>query len=180
MERSFFKTDISEAERLNQKLDAALKGIREEFDEHRESINDNTNEMQANYEYISRVDEKISKVEEQLSQLQNWLSRVAGLPQFETQQKEIELTEKEKEVFLILYTASDEKPLSYQQIAEATEESDFLVKGYVTNMIEKGVPIQKRYVDGKVYLSLEQDFKELQAKNKIVKLSQKTVSEFLR
>ncbi|MBI2550329.1 hypothetical protein HYV83_04080 [Candidatus Woesearchaeota archaeon] len=163
---------------LKQRFEAALKGIREEFDDHRESINDNTNEIEANYELVCRLDAKVDRLQEQLEHLQLSLANVLGSPAQASAQSSIGLDEKEKEVFLVLYTGSDEKPLTYREIAAALKESEFLVRGYITNMIEKGVPVDKKYINDTAYISLDKSFKDRQAKGNIVHLSQRTVREF--
>ncbi len=160
-------------EHLRQMIELALKGVREEFDDHRDSINDNTYEIEANYELLCKLDAKVDGLQEQLERLQLFLSS-----QKTAMRPSIELDEKEKEVFLILYTASSESPLTYRNIAAAVKESEFLVRGYITSMIEKGVPVQKRYVSDAAYISLDSSFKDLQARQNIVKLSQRTVAEF--
>ncbi len=172
-------SEASAVEALRQRFDAALKGIREEFDDHRESINDNTNEIEANYELLCKLESKVDRVEAQLEQLQLSLSQISGkLSHQQLPMSSIELDEREKEVFLVLYTAADEKSLTYRDIASAVKESEFLIRGYITNMIEKGVPITKRYVNDVAYISLDSSFKDRQARENIVKLSQRTVSEF--
>jgi predicted transcriptional regulator/exonuclease VII small subunit len=171
-----YKSTSSEV--IKQTFEAALKGIREEFDEHLESINDNTNEIEANYEILKRVENKVDRVEEHLEQLHLAVSKLVDTSSEPTKEKNIDLDEREKDVFLILYTSSDRKPLTYKQIASALKESEFLARGYITNMIEKGVPISKRYLNDKAYVSLDSEFKEKQAKQNIVRLSQKTVAEF--
>ena len=45
-------------------------------------------------------------------------------------------------------------------------------------MLEKGVPIRKQYLDRQVFLSLDNEFKERQAKHNILGINQKTVKEF--
>lgn len=168
----------SAIEELKQRLEAALKGLREEFDDHRESINDNTNEIEANYELLCKLDAKVDRLEAQFEQLQLSLSQLLGGSPRHLAASPIELDEREKDVFLVLYTAADEKPLTYRDVASALKESEFLVRGYITNMIEKGVPIVKRYVNDVAYISLDSSFKDRQAKENIVKLSQRTVREF--
>ncbi len=171
----------SAVEALNQKFEAALKGIREEFDDHRESINDSTNEIEANYELLCKLDAKVDRLQEQVEKFHLSLSRFLGDSSQHLSAlsiSSIELDEREKEVFLVLYTASNQKPLSYREIAAATRESEFLVRGYVTNIVEKGVPIVKRYINDVAYISLDHAFKDRQAKENIVKLSQRTVREF--
>ena len=171
-------SQASAIEALRQRFDAALKGIREEFDDHRESINDNTSEIEANYELLGRLDAKVERLEQQLEQLQLAFANFSGSPSMFSAPSAIELEEREKQVFLILYTAADDKPLSYRDIAAALKESEFLVRGYITNMIEKGVPIAKRYINEAAYISLDSSFKDRQARENIVKLSQRTVGEF--
>ena len=195
MERSLFNTGSNAADakvdsrrlgpvelgstwELKQRFDAALKGIREEFDDHRESINDNTNEIEANYELLCKLDAKVDRIEEQLEQLQLSLSQFLGNPSQPLSQASIELDEREKDVFLVLYTAADEKLLTYRDIATVMKESEFLVRGYITDMIEKGVPVTKRYVNDVAYISFGRHFKDRQAKENLVRLSQRTVREF--
>lgn len=180
MEKSVFISNsilqngsVPGVEHLRHMMELALKGVREEFDDHRDSINDNTYEIEANYELLCKLDAKVDRLQEQLEQLQLLLSS-----QKPAMSQGIELDEKEKEVFLLLYTAPNGRPLTYRDIASAMKESEFLVRGYITNMIERGVPVQKRYVSDTAYISLDSSFKDLQARQNVVKLSQKTVVEF--
>ena len=171
-------SNASPAEMLKQRFEAALKGIREEFDDHRESINDNTSEIEANYELLCRLESKVDRIEQQLEQLHLAFANFSGCQSPSRGPSEIGLEEREKDVFLIIYTAADDKPLTYRDIASAMKESEFLVRGYITNMIEKGVPIAKRYINEVAYISLDKPFKDRQAKENIVRLNQRTVREF--
>ncbi|MBN2454770.1 hypothetical protein JXB11_04450 [Candidatus Woesearchaeota archaeon] len=162
-------------EKLKEDFTSALQGIREEFDDHLESINDNTNEIQANYEYLCRLDAKIDRLSDQIASMKSLLSRFTGMPAENESRKEISLTEKEKEVFLILYTASNERPITYSDISKPLRESDFLVRSYITNLIEKGVPIRKQYLQGKTYLFLDNAFREQQAKTNLLRINQMTL-----
>lgn len=152
------------------KINAALNAMREELDEHRESINETTNEIQANYEYLLRLDEKIEKLNEKIGTLMMTRQKA-------NEQQQIELTEQEKAVFLLIYCSS-EKPLSYAEIAESLDQSELLVANYVTNMIEKGIPIRKRYLNHTVFLELDKEFRDLQAKHNILRINQTTMKQF--
>ncbi len=169
----------SDIAKIKQQFDAALKGIREEFDDHLESINDNTNELQANYEYICRLDGKIDKLTERLDELQSKLSTIIPLSSYDDEPVagRVELTEKEKEVFMILY-ASEERPLMYREIARTMNESEFLISGYITNLIEKGVPVIKKYIGQHSYLMLDKRFRDQQAKHNLLNINQTTVKQF--
>ena len=96
---------LSDAEKLKQRFEAALQGVREEFDDHREAINDNTAEIEANYELMCRLDSKLDKVSEGLEELKLTFARLVRAPNAHnnqpTQLQHIELTHMEKEIFLI-------------------------------------------------------------------------------
>jgi hypothetical protein len=174
VERSLLGS-ISATESLKNELNSALQGVREEFDDHLESINDNTNEIQANYEYLCRLDAKIQNLADKIDDLQSGISRLTGMPLREEKEKDIKLTDAEKEVFLVLYTASNVRPVTYAEVAGALRESDFLVRSYITNLIEKGVPILKQYIRNTTYLSLDNRFREEQAKRNVLGISQTTL-----
>jgi predicted DNA-binding transcriptional regulator len=78
----------------------------------------------------------------------------------------------EQQVFLVIYTLEEEKgSITYEDIAKKLNISEQLAGNYVTSIIEKGVPILKRYINSKPYLRLDPEFKTLQAKENILQLS---------
>ena len=82
------------------------------------------------------------------------------------------LDRREQEVFLVIYTLEEEKgSLTYEDIARKLSISEQLASNYVTSLIEKGVPIMKRYINSKPYLKLDPEFKTLQTKENILQLS---------
>lgn len=161
---------------LKTDLKGAIQGIREELDEHLDVINQTTEEVQANYEHLCRLDDKVDRLTERIEQIVIALKDAGITVTDDGQKTNIDLHEKEKEVFLVLYTS--ERVLTYEEIATGIRESEFLVRNYVTSLIQKGVPIKKRYSNSRTYLQLEQRFKELQAKTNMLNISQKTVKEF--
>ncbi|MBI2575451.1 hypothetical protein HYV82_06225 [Candidatus Woesearchaeota archaeon] len=169
-------SEMSEADMLRSELNMALKGVREELDEHLDISNQTTEEVQSNYEYLCRLDEKVDRLAERIEQIA-LMMRNAGVVVAEQQQQEkFDLTEKEKEVFLVLYTAGS--MVTYKDIASGVHESEFLARSYVTQLIQKGVPVKKRYINSAAYLELDARFREMQAKRNILNISQKTVGEF--
>ena len=82
------------------------------------------------------------------------------------------LNRREQEVFLVIYTLEEEKgSLTYEDIAGKLNISPQLASNYVTSIIEKGVPILKRYINSKPYLRLDPEFKTLQTKENVLQLS---------
>ena len=159
--------------RLGKSLKAELAKIRHDLDEYLHSINENTNEIAANYEYICEVECKIERLGERLDHIQMFLESNSGMAISKKKDFDVKrLSRREQEVFLTIYTLEEEKGgLSYYDIATRLNMSEQLAGNYVTSLIEKGVPIMKRYINSRPYLSLDSDFKTLQAKENILQLS---------
>lgn len=151
------------------KLKKAFSKVKEELSNHLETINENTNEFQANYEYICEINSRIDKLNEKIDDIQVMLSKIVNTKikkQYDEKFFVEPLTINEKQVFKVIYAA--DKKLKYSDIAKQTNMSQSLVRTYVTNLIEKGVPITKEYVQGKPLIALNLEFKELQAKKNLV------------
>jgi hypothetical protein len=146
-------------------VDDNMKLIKDELNEHLDAVNKNSNEIQTNYELISDLDSKIEKLSEKIERIQMLLEdkHVEKEPETITT-----LTFREQELFLVLYTCGDK--LTYKNIARKTGLTELLVQGYIINIIKKGVPIVKRYVNNKIYLSLDREFRDLHTRKNIVKI----------
>jgi len=164
---------IENKETYSKKIEQVLRVINEEFEEHLLSINENTSEIQENSAYLYELDNKISKLNERISDIYMILSKMTGkklrkMPAFEDIDP---LTEKEKLVFLNLYT--EEKPITFTDLSNKLNMSIELTRQYIISLIEKGIPIQKTFKNTRPYLLLDQKFKNLQAKKNILKIEQK-------
>ena len=157
---------------LKDNLKLALSRINEEFEDHLDSINENTNEIQANYDYLCEIDNKIEKISEKLEEIQLVLSKMTG-KKLEMQAPESfikPLTKAEQQIFLVLYTS--EKPISYMELSKNLNISLTLIREYVANFIGKGIQIQKTYIKGRPHVMLDKKFKDLHAKKNLVKIDQ--------
>lgn len=162
---------------FKQAIKSVLSQIKNELNEHLEAINENTNEIESNYEYIQEFDEKLEKIKLRLDNLELFLSKNTGFRQANEEKLNIEpLSVNEKLVFMTLYTA--DSLISYFDISQKIGLSESLVRSYITNLIEKGVPIIKKYINGSAFIFLEKEFKDLQAKQNLVKIQQKQISTF--
>lgn len=146
--------------------------IRQEFDEHLQAINENTNEIAASYEYVGEIEKKLDRLTERLDHIHMFLESV-GMPAAKRNNFDVKkLNRREQEVFLVIYTLEEEKgSVTYADIAEKLGISEQLAGNYITSIIEKGVPIIKRYFNSKPHLRLDPEFKTLQAKENILQLS---------
>ncbi len=161
---------------IKDKITLSISEIREEFDDHLEAINENTSEIQSNYEYLCALDSKITKLNERIDDVFSVLSKLTGkkLNKNVSYEDIDPLTTMEKNVFLNLYT--EDQPISYSDLAKKMNMSISLARQYITNLLEKGIPIQKKYVSQRPYIYLDQKFKNLQAKKNILKIEQKILA----
>ena len=164
-----------ELKKIKEFLKQSVSSINNEFEEHLDSINENTNEIQANYEYLCEIDNKINKLNEKIEEVQIILSKLTGQKlELQPNHTNIEpLSKPEQKIFLAIYT--EERPVSYMEISKRMNLPLTYVREYVTNLIEKGVPIQKTYVKGRPFILMEKTFKDLQAKQNIVQIDQQVL-----
>ncbi|MBS3164448.1 HTH domain-containing protein [Candidatus Woesearchaeota archaeon] len=142
-----------------------LKLIREELDDHRVTINQNTEEIQANHEAVYQLSQKLDKLHEMLEELRGKLGTSNG-----SEPQRVEpMTLREQEVFLLLYTANGF--ISEREVSERLGVSDKSVVQFITTLMEKGVPITRKVHYQESYVKLDQQFKELQAKANIAGIS---------
>ena len=162
-----------ELSRLNKKFRLELAKIQHQFEEHLQAINENTNEITANYEYIAEIESKLERLSERVDNMQMFLESNFNVAVEKKADFDVKkLNRREQEVFLVIYTLEEEKDgVSYGDIAAKLGISEQLAGNYVTSIIEKGVPIIKRYINSKPYLRLDPAFKTLQTKENILQLS---------
>ena len=164
--RSFYKRQKG----IDTGLRQAFSKIKNEFEEHLQAINENTNEIQSNHEYLCEIDAKIGKLAERVDKIQLFLQSnssfiVDGEKAFNVRP----LTRTEQEIFMVLYALQDEKGIvSYLDIARKTGLAESLISDYISSLIQKGVPVLKKYINNRPYLKLDQEFKTLQAKENLL------------
>ena len=169
---------------INKTLKKAFNTIKEEFEEHLGSINENTNEIQANYEYLCNIDSKIDKLNEKIEDLQLFINRLVAKDDKKHDEKQVYnhifLTTREKEVFLALYTMAEEKgPITYKAISRRIGLTEFMVREYIINLIEKGIPVIKKYVNQEVYIDIDRKFRHMQAKENLVDINESMAKRFV-
>ncbi len=152
------------------KIKKALDDVKEQLEDHLTSINENTNEIQANYEYVHEVESKINKLTERIDEI----SMFIGMHPQQRNDSEIPvLTTQEKRVFLVLYAITEEKEhTTYKEIALKLSLPETLVMNYITNLIEKRIPIIKSYSNNEIRLKISSYFKTKQTKTNILRINE--------
>jgi hypothetical protein len=162
------KASINE---MNRGLKAAFKTIKEEMNVHLTTINQNTTEIQAIYEYMNELDAKIEKLNERIDELQMFIS-----PE-KQDSLSIELTHREQEVFLVIY--AENNSITAKDVGRKLGFTDEMVNKYVYNMISKGIPILRQYKDGEMFILLDLKFKDLQARKNVLKIDESISKQLL-
>ena len=171
------KRELSSNDNSIYRIKRFIDEVNEQFEDHLQAINENTNEIESNYELLSDLNKKIDKISERLEKIELFLHEKANFNLEEKQEFSIEpLTKREKEVFLILYTLEETKDyVTYLDIAKRTGLTEDLVSSYIKSLIDKDIPILKKYINGKAHLRLNAAFKTLQAKENILQIEQRTI-----
>lgn len=138
--------------------------MKDELDIHLDSINQNTNEIQTTYENVAELESKIEKLSEKLDEIQMQLNPAIKEYNFEN----LQLSEREKEMFLNIYTEEDR--VSILILARKCSLTLEMCDSLINKLMSKGIPIMKQFVNEKLFISLEYTFKDLQARKNILGL----------
>ena len=147
--------------KLASSIKKAFGAVKNELDDHLESINQNTSEIQAGQGLLAELEAKVNKLSERLDELELVLN-----PGKVTRMN-IKLTPREQEVFMTLYLG---KALPPSQIAKLLGFTEDMVNMYIFNIISKGVPVHKELVDDVLVFSLDSEFKGLQARRNVLEI----------
>ncbi|HIH39747.1 TPA: hypothetical protein HA219_03440 [Candidatus Woesearchaeota archaeon] len=157
-----FNKEDSKLKEIENSVKSAFKAVKEEMEDHLTSINENTEELQEHSAHIDELESKFEKLQERFDEIHMMLSRM-------TKQGDLSLSETEKNVFMVLYSI-EQTPLSYTDISMRTGLTELAVKAHIFSMINKGIPILERQIDGQSFFRLDKKFKELQAKENVLKI----------
>lgn len=153
----------------------AFNSVKKEFEDHLDSINENTNEIQSNYESILRIESKMDKIEGMLNEVNRFIRQFKNQNVYfldEDNQDSFNimpLTNDEKQIFKVMYELEAEGVrITYQKLAYSCGISVSIVRELISALIEKGVPVIKNFLNQKVYLNIEPTFKEIQTKKNII------------
>mgnify|MGYP006282294921 CR=1 FL=1 len=146
-------------------MEARIETFKEELDEHLDAINQNTTEIQAVFDYTAEVDAKVTKLSEKMDRilqlLENQKPRESSIQQ---------LNLREQEVFLALY--AENVFLSYADIARRISLPESMIPGIVDSIIAKGVPVLRKYQGPQVFVQIDEDFRNRQAKENLLHINE--------
>lgn len=153
---------------VSQQVVEVLHCFREELDDHRLAINENTEELASNMDAINELASRLEKLTERVDELALLVKGSVQNVGFDIKP----LSAREKEVFHALYELTESAPYtSYEQIARKCCIERDSVALSISSMVRKGVLIVKRMNGSSVMIRLDSAFREEQAKRNIVGLS---------
>ena len=152
-------------------LQEELKNVKDELNGHLEAINESTGEIQTSYEYMNELGIKMEKIAERLERMELFLQTSNN---FIVEDKIFDvrpLSKTEQHVFLVIYALEDEKGhVSYTDISKKTGLPNYVVNEYISRLLEKGIPLIKKYINNIPLIKINPDFKRIQAKENILML----------
>ncbi len=157
-------------EEFAERVKESFTSVKQEMDDHRESINRNTEEIRDMYAYLSEVGSKLDKLSERLDQVEMVLD-----PDAQNYAVHEELSAEEQEVFMALYTS--DSPVSVDALTGKTRFREARVKKHICDLLAKGVPLERECRGEELYFSLDDQFKEIQAKNNVLDISESVAKE---
>ena len=155
---------------FDKNIKKSFEKVKEEMSDHLDTINKNTIEINSNYDYIKQLEKMIHKLNENMDDLNLKLSEIKGESLNINEIKNIQLKPKEVEIFKLLYENMGDL-FDYKKIARTLGFTETTEKRKITLMTNKGIPIEKKYYDHSIFLVLDADFRNLQAKNNVLKLN---------
>ena len=164
------KSDMQKLRDLESGIKKSFDSVKIELEDHLESINHSTREIQSIYDYLSELDAKIEKMNERIDELHMVMS-----PEIE-ERNSISLTNREQEVFMVLYS---EEKIILKEIAKKLGFTEEMVNKYIYNLISKGIPVLRAYNNETVSFSIDLKFKDIQAKKNILNINESISREIL-
>ncbi len=161
-----------EIEKINNALKFSFKRVKEELDNYLDTINQNTNEIQNNYEFLLELDRKVDTLSERVDEITLLLE-----PSNNVSPDQIDLTIREQEVFLVLYAIN--KKLSAGAIARRLGLTPDKVNDYLQNLMDKQVPVLKEIFNNRIFYFLDDRFRSIQAKQNIIKIDSSVSNQLL-
>ena len=148
---------------LEEKFKKNFLVIKQSFSEHLSAINENTTELQSFFDYLHEIEQKIEKLSQRMDGLQIQNQDNKEKPFIDP------LNSTEKKVFLVLYT--EEKPLNCQELSQKSEVPISIIREHISTITQKGIPLNRSFVNNQTYYKLDPSFKEWQTKKNIVNVS---------
>ncbi len=160
---------------MQKKIRFSFSLVKEELEEHLDSINENTNEIQYTTEQLFELTRKVDKLMQRMDEMELMLRG----PQEEMPAADYEvplfheLSSQEREVFLELYHGAAK---TYRELAMRLALTEETIRKVLLDLITKGLPLVKRYVKKSIVIELDPQFKRCQQRDNLMALDQELLA----
>lgn len=152
----------------DKKIREAFRKIKEERDEHLESINQLTSELQTAFEYISDLENKYDKIKENIDELMIFKNSI--LLNDKSHFSNIVLSLEEQKLFQTLYVFGEKEPLSENFIIKKLDLNDTSFRLLLSSLLDKKIPITKERIGNEWYFNIDLRFRDMQTKEQLIKV----------
>ncbi|MEM2115835.1 MAG: hypothetical protein QXD62_03195 [Candidatus Woesearchaeota archaeon] len=159
----------SEIDSLKEKIKQSFSNIKTELDEHLDAINQNINEIQHLYEIISSIELKLDKIEEKIESLESEKSE---------KYEQYTFSNDEKKIFQTIYFLSETEDNVYlSHLIMHLSWDVLIIESLINSLIAKGIPIEKKIVNGELCYSIPKSIREKHAKTNILNINFEKINE---
>ncbi len=168
--QSLRKEIFKEISEMDTRIRNSFKTVKEEFEDHLDSINENTEEIQSQHESLAELNRKIEKLNERMDHVSAMVKELIN------ERNSISLEPEEQRVFLVLYM-HEEGFLSFKEIMGRTHFSSEHCRNIISSMLDKGVKLRREIKEGKLYFKLNPYFKARQVRENIVRIDPSVIRQ---
>ncbi|MFH1668443.1 MAG: hypothetical protein ABIA62_00800 [Candidatus Woesearchaeota archaeon] len=152
-------------------IQTTLSSFKDELEDHFNTLNDNTTEIDIQNNFICEIDNRITKMEEKVDSLHFLLKQLVTRSSLA-----VDLSKDEQRVFLILYT--HDKFMRSDAVSQRSLLSNGVTEEVLIAMMDKGIPIDREIIDGTSYFRMNSEFKLKQAKEHVIKIDVDVTSQY--
>ncbi|MBT4352254.1 hypothetical protein HOD20_07010 [archaeon] len=146
------------------------------MDEHLITINENTQEVGINATSIEQLNLKMEKLYEKLDEIHMALFQMKGETINKNSFANIMLTNKEQEIFTSVYIQNGDL-VDYKKLGRSLGYTEIDIEKIINSLIIKGIPVIKRYIEDNVFVTLDSEFRNLQAKENLIEIKESVLHD---
>lgn len=156
---------------ISDQLSEGMTRTKEDIEEHLQSINANTSEIDVQNTFICEMDNRLTKMEERMDEFHFLLKKMVMKANLS-----VELSKDEQRIFLILYT--NEQFMSQKDVCSKVVLDNCVVDESMDSLMDKGIPIERELINGDVYFKMSNSFKLRQAKENVIKIDKDITGQY--
>lgn len=148
-----------------------LTTIKESFNDHLDTINENTQEIESNAEHLHAIEQKIEKLHTRMDSMHMMFKQIIMQSRVS-----VELNLDEQRVFSLL--SCYKNYVKMKDVVERTRLSKQDINDIITSLMDKGIPVVRRSMASETFLRMDPEFSALQERQQIIKISPAVHQQF--